>query len=52
MRRTGLEWLFRLSQDPRRLARRYVVGNAQFIWLVLRERARPAAGRPVSGRAP
>lgn len=53
MRRTGLEWLFRLLQDPRRLARRYVVGNAQFIWLVLRERARPAAGRsPVSGRAP
>jgi N-acetylglucosaminyldiphosphoundecaprenol N-acetyl-beta-D-mannosaminyltransferase len=38
--RLGLEWLFRLSQDPRRLARRYVVGNAKFIWLVLLELAR------------
>lgn len=47
MRRLGLEWLYRLAQDPRRLARRYVVGNAQFIWLVLRAaahaRVRPAA---------
>ena len=52
MRRTGLEWLFRLLQDPRRLARRYVVGNAQFIWLVVRERARPRKGRALNGRAP
>jgi len=47
LRRLGLEWLYRLAQDPRRLARRYVVGNAQFIWLVLRAaaqaRVRPAA---------
>ena len=51
MRRTGLEWLYRLLQDPRRLARRYVVGNSAFIWLVLKDavriRLRPrAAGRP------
>jgi N-acetylglucosaminyldiphosphoundecaprenol N-acetyl-beta-D-mannosaminyltransferase len=38
MRQVGLEWLYRLAQDPRRLARRYVVGNSQFIWLVARER--------------
>jgi N-acetylglucosaminyldiphosphoundecaprenol N-acetyl-beta-D-mannosaminyltransferase len=43
MQRTGLEWLFRLLQDPRRLARRYLVGNAQFVWLVLRERVRQKA---------
>lgn len=36
MQRTGLEWLFRLAQDPRRLMRRYFVGNTQFAWLVLR----------------
>jgi N-acetylglucosaminyldiphosphoundecaprenol N-acetyl-beta-D-mannosaminyltransferase len=41
--RLGLEWLFRLLQDPRRLARRYVVGNAKFIWLVLLELARTRA---------
>jgi N-acetylglucosaminyldiphosphoundecaprenol N-acetyl-beta-D-mannosaminyltransferase len=40
MRRFGLEWLFRFIQDPRRLARRYVVGNSRFIWLVARERLR------------
>jgi N-acetylglucosaminyldiphosphoundecaprenol N-acetyl-beta-D-mannosaminyltransferase len=31
MMRIGLEWLFRLSQDPRRLWRRYVVYNPLFI---------------------
>ena len=40
LQRLGLEWLFRLAQDPRRLARRYVVGNAKFVWLVLLEFAR------------
>ena len=37
MQRVGLEWLFRLLQDPRRMARRYLVGNVQFIRLVARE---------------
>jgi N-acetylglucosaminyldiphosphoundecaprenol N-acetyl-beta-D-mannosaminyltransferase len=41
LRGLGLEWLFRLAQDPRRLAHRYVVGNSQFVWLVARERIRP-----------
>jgi N-acetylglucosaminyldiphosphoundecaprenol N-acetyl-beta-D-mannosaminyltransferase len=36
--RLGLEWLFRLLQEPRRLAARYVVGNSRFIALVARER--------------
>ena len=40
LQRLGLEWLFRLLQDPRRLAKRYVVGNANFIRLVLLEVAR------------
>ena len=39
-RRIGLEWLFRLAMEPRRLGRRYLVGNAQFIALVLRQWAR------------
>jgi N-acetylglucosaminyldiphosphoundecaprenol N-acetyl-beta-D-mannosaminyltransferase len=30
MQRTGFEWLFRLSQEPRRLARRYLVNNPIF----------------------
>jgi N-acetylglucosaminyldiphosphoundecaprenol N-acetyl-beta-D-mannosaminyltransferase len=40
MQRGGLEWLFRLLQDPRRLARRYVVGNTKFTLMVLREALR------------
>ncbi|WP_375397604.1 WecB/TagA/CpsF family glycosyltransferase [uncultured Sphingomonas sp.] len=30
-RRLGLEWAFRLMMEPRRLARRYVVGNGRFL---------------------
>jgi N-acetylglucosaminyldiphosphoundecaprenol N-acetyl-beta-D-mannosaminyltransferase len=28
----GLEWLFRLGSEPRRLWRRYLVGNARFLY--------------------
>lgn len=38
MRRRGLEWLFRLLSEPRRLWRRYVFGNARFLWAVRRRR--------------
>jgi N-acetylglucosaminyldiphosphoundecaprenol N-acetyl-beta-D-mannosaminyltransferase len=37
MREHGLEWLFRLSQEPRRLWRRYLVHGAEFAALVLLE---------------
>ncbi len=30
-RRFGMEWLYRLLQEPRRLFRRYVLGNAVFL---------------------
>lgn len=45
MQRVGLEWLFRLLQDPRRLLGRYTVGNARFLALVLQELVRPRARR-------
>jgi len=32
MQRAGLEWLFRLATDPRRLWRRYLVDNPWFVW--------------------
>jgi N-acetylglucosaminyldiphosphoundecaprenol N-acetyl-beta-D-mannosaminyltransferase len=35
LQRTGLEWAYRLAQEPRRLARRYLVTNARFAWIVL-----------------
>jgi len=37
MQRTGLEWLFRLFCEPRRLWKRYLFGNTKFIYLVLKE---------------
>lgn len=33
----GLEWLFRLLREPRRLWRRYLVGNVRFLWIVFRQ---------------
>ena len=38
MNRFGIEWLWRLAQEPRRLWRRYVVGNPLFLARVLRSR--------------
>lgn len=40
MRAAGLEWSFRLAQEPRRLWRRYLRTNALFIALALRQLAR------------
>ena len=37
MQQCGLEWLFRLCQEPGRLWRRYLIGNAIFLWLILKE---------------
>jgi N-acetylglucosaminyldiphosphoundecaprenol N-acetyl-beta-D-mannosaminyltransferase len=43
--RVGLEWLFRLMQEPRRLGMRYLVGNSRFIALVVAERFRRRRGQ-------
>lgn len=40
MQKVGLEWFYRLVQEPRRMWKRYLVGNARFAWLVVRERFR------------
>lgn len=37
MMRCGLEWFFRLLMEPRRLWRRYLVGNPRFVALVFRQ---------------
>lgn len=34
----GLEWLYRLMQEPRRLWRRYLIDDLPFLWLVVRQR--------------
>jgi N-acetylglucosaminyldiphosphoundecaprenol N-acetyl-beta-D-mannosaminyltransferase len=35
MQRSGLEWLFRLCSEPRRLWRRYLLGNPYFVGLIV-----------------
>jgi N-acetylglucosaminyldiphosphoundecaprenol N-acetyl-beta-D-mannosaminyltransferase len=35
MQRSGLEWLFRLASEPRRLWRRYLLNNPLFVGLLL-----------------
>ena len=37
MQRIGLEWFYRFLQEPRRLWKRYLLGNIKFIWLVIKE---------------
>jgi N-acetylglucosaminyldiphosphoundecaprenol N-acetyl-beta-D-mannosaminyltransferase len=46
MQHTGLEWLYRLVQEPRRLAKRYL-RDTRILWIILREwrsRARHSPG--------
>ncbi len=38
MQRSGLEWLFRMLSEPRRLGRRYLVVVPRFLWLSWRAR--------------
>ena len=37
MQKTGLEWFFRLMQEPRRMWRRYLVTNSAFVFLVIKK---------------
>jgi exopolysaccharide biosynthesis WecB/TagA/CpsF family protein len=40
MNRIGIEWVHRLLQEPRRMWRRYLIGNPLFVARVLRSRVR------------
>ncbi len=41
MQNCGLEWLFRVLQEPGRMWKRYLKTNSVFAWLLLRERLKP-----------
>jgi N-acetylglucosaminyldiphosphoundecaprenol N-acetyl-beta-D-mannosaminyltransferase len=45
MRGAGVEWVYRLWREPRRLWRRYVLGNPEFLVRVLRAEVERRAGR-------
>ncbi len=41
----GLEWLYRFIQEPRRMWKRYIIGNARFVGLTYKYRARQKKAR-------
>jgi N-acetylglucosaminyldiphosphoundecaprenol N-acetyl-beta-D-mannosaminyltransferase len=49
MIRGGLEWLWRLLLEPRRLARRYLVGNPEFVARLVAQRIGARGARPTAG---
>lgn len=38
MQNAGLEWFYRFLQEPKRMWKRYLIGNSKFIYLVLKEK--------------
>lgn len=48
MMKSGLEWLFRLGTEPKRLARRYFRHNPRYVFLVGRQILRRRTGNPVA----
>ena len=38
MQKIGMEWLYRFAQEPRRMWKRYLIGNIKFIWMVFKAR--------------
>lgn len=38
MQNSGMEWFYRFIQEPKRMWKRYLVGNTKFILLVLKEK--------------
>lgn len=41
---SGFEWVFRLATEPRRLWRRYLIGNTLFIWAAIHDRFKHRSG--------
>lgn len=37
LQKTGLEWVYRLLQEPKRMWKRYILGNFQFIAIIIKE---------------
>jgi len=45
MQKMGLEWVYRIVQEPRRMWKRYLITNSLFAWMLLHEKF---AGRKVT----
>jgi N-acetylglucosaminyldiphosphoundecaprenol N-acetyl-beta-D-mannosaminyltransferase len=38
MQKTGLEWFYRVIQEPKRMWKRYLFGNTEFVYLIFKEK--------------
>ena len=36
MQKIGMEWFYRFAQEPKRMWKRYLIGNIKFIWMVFK----------------
>jgi len=52
MQSSGLEWFYRLVQEPQRLWRRYLIGNLEFLWSVTRWKLRRRPAEPLHNPVP
>lgn len=52
LRDIGMEWSWRLAQEPRRMWRRYLLGNAVFLFRVFQSRLRQGRGQSVHVHPP
>lgn len=39
VQKLGMEWAFRLAMEPKRMFKRYAVGNTKFVWYLVKDRA-------------
>lgn len=44
MQKSGLEWFYRVLQEPRRMWKRYLVTNSKFLYMLIREKIRQLCG--------
>ncbi|WP_242879783.1 WecB/TagA/CpsF family glycosyltransferase [Eisenbergiella tayi] len=49
MQNHGLEWFYRFIQEPRRLWKRYIIGNFKFVRLIYAEKYRLKSGGTING---
>ncbi len=45
MRNAGLEWMYRLIKEPRRMFKRYIVDDIEILWLVIKYRPHKKVGK-------
>ncbi len=46
VQRIGMEWFFRLCCEPKRLWKRYLIGNTQFLYCLLQDQVRRLTRQP------